>query len=473
MAKDSPILSALFIIATVLFLFAMGHLFVLYNESADIYPPYSSLRSDPLGTRVFYEGLETLTKGSQSRYYEMLDKLPVGRDTALFLFGAVQSRDPRSLVEKVEQFVGEGGRVVIAFYPVANVPRKTEEHPPEHVKPSSDKNPPSPEVPPSVDSPDSKDSQEPSPETQPDSPSPEGTPASKTPNDKKDTVKEKTVRPGEEENDSVLIDDRWGFRTAYSTLPGKEGGIAKRHTASSTLPETLPWHSVAYFANLTSPWEIIYAVEGRAVVIQRKWGNGVIVLCSDSYLASNEAMVKDRQPEFLVWLAGSAKRILFDESHFGLVKQDTFLSLMQRYHVTGILLALLLVVLVAAWWSASSLIPKRADYEEAEVQYVGGRDDLNALVNLLQRSIPSRDVVSVCLAEWKRDFLHDGSIADPLREKLTRIQAIVDRAGREKGLIAATRREPAGRTPDAVYRAICEILAERSYPQGQSTGKET
>ena len=126
MAKDSPILSALFIIATVLFLFAMGHLFVLYNESADIYPPYSSLRSDPLGTRVFYEGLETLTKGSQSRYYEMLDKLPVGRDAALFLFGAAQSRDPRSLVEKVEQFVGEGGRVVIGFYPVSNVPRDAE-----------------------------------------------------------------------------------------------------------------------------------------------------------------------------------------------------------------------------------------------------------------------------------------------------------------------------------------------------------
>ena len=484
MAKDSPILSALFIVATVLFLFAMGHLFVLYNESADIYPPYSSLRSDPLGTRVFYEGLATVAEGSQSRYFETLDKLPEGRDTTLFLFGAAASRDPRPLVERVEQFVGEGGRIVIAFYPVVSASHKDEKPPSDQAKPPSVKEtpspegaplpeaPPSPEGPPSGEEPGTKEETAPTPEAQPAIPPHEDAPAAKTPRDKKEDPKKKAERPGAEENDSVLIDERWGFRTAYTALPGKEAATAKRHAALATLPETLPWHSSAYFADLTSPWEIVYAIDERAVVIQRKWGNGAIVLCSDSYLTSNEAMVRDRHPNFLAWLAGSSKRVLFDESHFGLVEQSTFLSLMHRYHMTGILIALLLVVVVAAWWSVSSLLPKRTDAEEAEAQYVGGRDDITALVNLLQRSVTPREVVAVCLAEWKRDFQHEGGVEDPLREKLKRVQAIVDRADREKGRMTLGRREPAGQSPDALYREICGILAERSYPQGQQTGKE-
>ena len=36
------------------------HLFQLRFEQGDIYPAYSSLRADPLGTKVFYESLETL-----------------------------------------------------------------------------------------------------------------------------------------------------------------------------------------------------------------------------------------------------------------------------------------------------------------------------------------------------------------------------------------------------------------------------
>ena len=42
------------------FLAAVSYLMVLRFESGDVYPVYSSLRSDPLGTRAFYDSLEDL-----------------------------------------------------------------------------------------------------------------------------------------------------------------------------------------------------------------------------------------------------------------------------------------------------------------------------------------------------------------------------------------------------------------------------
>ena len=472
MVKDSPILSSLFIVALVVFIFAAGHLFVLYTESSEIHPPYSSLRSDPLGTRAFYEGLEATASEAPHRNYQMLNRLPMGRDTTLFLLGASRSYDPKVLVDRVEQFAAEGGRVIIAFRaentkpdPLekpgkSDTPQKTEK--PEEAKPAEADNPPSDG---DTHSPDAQGTPQPQP--------PPNAPVSKKKEVKENGQKE-DAEPSFAQEEMVLIDDLWGFQTTFMALPAKEGAQAKRYmTAPSNLPETLPWHSGLYFAQLSAPWEIVYAVDNRAVVIQRKWGNGTLILSSDSYLVSNEAMINDRYPVFLCWLAGSARRVLFDESHFGLVEQDTYLDLMQRYHLIGVLIALLCTVLVAGWWSASSLIPKRPALDEAEVTYIGGRDDVNALVNLLKRSIPPHEVAGACLSEWKRAFLGEGKGVAAFKEKQDRVQAILSRAAQPKRFMKGRHLdENTPNSPDAVYREICAVLGERLARPGRQTGKE-
>jgi hypothetical protein len=58
--KTSTIRSVLLALLLIAFLSGVGHLFVLRFQTGDVYPAYSSLRSDPLGARVFYESLENL-----------------------------------------------------------------------------------------------------------------------------------------------------------------------------------------------------------------------------------------------------------------------------------------------------------------------------------------------------------------------------------------------------------------------------
>ena len=50
-------------------------LFLLRFQAGDVYPAYSSLRSDPLGSRAFYRSLQNLNKAAVSRNYLRLQNL--------------------------------------------------------------------------------------------------------------------------------------------------------------------------------------------------------------------------------------------------------------------------------------------------------------------------------------------------------------------------------------------------------------
>src|SRR5436190_14286512 len=124
MKKDRIILVLLFVLL-VGFGLGVGRLFQLRFETGDVYPPYSSLRADPLGTKAFFDGLESLRGISVQRFYEQVDKLREGRRAALFAFGA-QAFDMEYSTEdeykKLEQFMFDGGRIVISFAPVNTRP---------------------------------------------------------------------------------------------------------------------------------------------------------------------------------------------------------------------------------------------------------------------------------------------------------------------------------------------------------------
>src|SRR5438874_6418717 len=111
---------ALLILLLVLAGFGYGltRLFKLRFESGDIYPAYSSFRTDPLGTRAFYESLDRLL--AAERNFKPLLRMESGRDTALFVLGLApgQLRLSEVEVKDLEQYVLSGGRLVISFYPI-------------------------------------------------------------------------------------------------------------------------------------------------------------------------------------------------------------------------------------------------------------------------------------------------------------------------------------------------------------------
>lgn len=78
------------VLAILLSVFGAGmvHLFLLRFESGDIYPAYSSLRSDPLGTRALYVSLENIKSIAVHRNYQPLKSLAFEPQTTLFYLGA-------------------------------------------------------------------------------------------------------------------------------------------------------------------------------------------------------------------------------------------------------------------------------------------------------------------------------------------------------------------------------------------------
>src|SRR4028118_812068 len=67
----------LFVVLGAGFVYALAHLFALRFETGDIYPPYSSWRAEPLGTKGLADALAELPNVKVQRNVERIPKLPI------------------------------------------------------------------------------------------------------------------------------------------------------------------------------------------------------------------------------------------------------------------------------------------------------------------------------------------------------------------------------------------------------------
>ncbi len=113
------------LLAAVCAAFAWGlvHLYEARLASGDIYPAYSSLRGDPLGSKVLFESIAQLPGYSAQRNFRSLDELHGGAATLLwigedpFTFALL----PEENLKQFEELASGGMRVVIAMTPVKPV----------------------------------------------------------------------------------------------------------------------------------------------------------------------------------------------------------------------------------------------------------------------------------------------------------------------------------------------------------------
>lgn len=340
--------------ALAVFLYGVIGIFQLRFARGDVYPPYSSLRTDPLGAKIFFESLRR-AGAEVARNQIPLDQFqPRGRIT-LFLAGSDLDEWPEPDLKSLEEFTKSGGRLVIAFFPqrASSVQRNRNV-----------------------------------------SPAPSSTPR--------------------DEDFKVLLETefakRWGL--SFKRERVLIGGTAK----SERLPEEIPWHSALYFDRARNDWQTIYAVGERPVIIERKMGRGTIVLASDSYFLSNEAMVEQRHPTLLSWLAGASDQFIFDETHLGVMEEPGVATLIRRHGLGGLFLGLALVAALVCWKNSARLVPAPSNVS-SEIA-VSGKQSFDGLINLLRRNIPRRDLLAVCLREWK------SSASRRQQEKIARAETL-------------------------------------------------
>ncbi len=394
---------ALFLLmVTALFLYGVTHLLILRFEKGDIYPPYSSFRSDPLGTKAFYEGLRLLPGVETMRNVEPLQRASGLSEATLFLFGFRESHFStveQASVKALEDVALGGGRIVISFFPTQAQPAPR----------SEDKEKQVPRRRESVDKPEEQDQEE----------------------EQKLYAKE-----------YVDLYKRWAVLTGLSMEKSAEASLSE---SESNLPAPLAWHSTLFIEPQDETWRTIYARAGKPVLIERPFGKGSIVLSSDSFLLSNEAMKRKRYARLLSWLCGSHRKIIFDETHLGVRKSPGIATLLRKYGLAPFLISLLGLAVLAIWKQSTRFVPV---YEEDEQALVDpGKDTSTGLTNLLHRNISLNDILPSCLEEWKRSFTHG---KQNLSSLLPRIQEI----------IAEHRAQPEkNRTPVQAYRRISALRA--------------
>ena len=204
----------------------------------------------------------------------------------------------------------------------------------------------------------------------------------------------------------------------------------------------MPWESPVSFTRLEPAWQIDYEAKDLPVVISRSWGNGRIIVASDSYFVSNEALRDDREPRLLQWTVGPRGLLLFDETHLGTQEQEGVMVLARRFGLDGYLYGLLVVAGLFLWRQSVPLVPPAApDARDTGGGVVSGKDSRSGLVNLLRRNIAPRDLLATCLAEWRRHRPPGGSVS---------------RFGEMEALVASAGPAQADRTVET-YRRLCEI----------------
>ena len=414
------------------FVYGLIQLFVLRYEIGDLYQPnsqaevqsrYSSLRADPLGTKALAEALDALPSVEVRRNFKPLPKLrPAGPITLVYTGVPHHAVWTRPELAAFDSLVVGGSRAVFTFYPVESKPtEKQEKHAGDQERATKKK----------------KVEEERSAAKKKESKKPDQ-------DDSKDEAEDPEMKDYYLDFDAVA--KRWGFEFDY--LPAEKKAF-DRHAGliepGGHLESDISWHSALYFRDLKPQWKVLYMCGTMPVIIERKYGDGSIVLVADSFLVSNEALSKERHSRLLARLFSGPPAVVFDEESHGLSDDPGVASLARKYRLHGVVAGLLLLSAFFVWKNAVRFIPP---YEPrfAESDVIAGKESGEGFINLLHRSIRPSAIFETCVAEWRKASSRKPKDLAKIEEIFAQEQV---RPARE-------------RDPVAAYRAISHALARKS-----------
>lgn len=426
-------------VLSLIFCYGVVHLFLLRFETGDIYTPYSSLRSDPLGTRALFESLAQLAALSVRRNFRPLKEFRAAEDTTYLYLGA----KPRNweyvdedFLKPLETLATTGGRLVLSFLPVAKQPDGPDPSPSKSAAPD----PKTPETEPTGDAKNKSEAKRESNNSAAGSNNGSGKKGEKQPHQRAENGCQCTP-----------LQDRWGvgfgYQSAQSAKAGEAINVFRRKNGMRFSP--VAWRTLLFFENLQPPWKTIYTLDGRPVIIQRTLGRGSIVLTADSFFLSNEGLRTHRNPELLTWLIGPNSKVVFDEFHFGIMKTKGITALIRTYRLHWFFLGIAFLAVLVAWKNSTHFIPPpKQTLPYYETTLAAERDYTHGLISLLRRNIATKDILTVCVDEWKKAA---GRAERVTPNKVMRIEAVINR---QKS------RSNKDTDPVVGYQKICSILAE-------------
>lgn len=351
--------------------FGLTVLFRLRLSQGDVFPPYSSQRADPLGVRALHDSLAAVPGLQVERSFRPLHTLAPNPPRTIVIAGLDARRWAhvrREQFDALDAAVRAGSRLVVAF----------------RAKIADDK----------------KSNSAVEDEENDDESDEDGAPPKKSAKKKKDDQKksdEKDRRPHVVYAD---LGQRWGADLEERWLLERAGDTAVRvaDPRFAALPAQVGWRSDVYFKTQAgAEWQEIYRRGHAPVLVERKLGLGSIVLAADAYFLSNEALQRDRSTPLLAWVIGSHARIVFDESHLGVLAEPGVAALARRYGLAGAFFTLVVLAALFVWRRMALFVPPAVEARDVALRY----HPAAGLEALLRRAVPASEVVTAAVAEWR------------------------------------------------------------------------
>jgi hypothetical protein len=430
-------------------------------QQADHYPDYSTLRADPLGTRALHDALDRMPGVTVLRNFQPMKKLEGAPGKVLILpsISASIFESPFELDSlAVARFAASGGRVIIALDPSGGsmttrtyhdaMDEVLEEEMQERRRKKKEE--------------EQKKEKESAPKLLPVAAAAETQPEQEDKQDKEEKERlEKRMKERGRDYDKmpplahVL---KLGMDGGEFMLTDKGGSTITPDLALGLKQQDLPlWYSNLYLddtrttdyrAKFTSellarlrerrdeqdrrdgilrpdsteprrkpssksyqqlrsevsPWVALARRGDRMVLAERQMGSGSIVVASDRYFLSNQALWKEPKPVFLSWLLGDVREVIFEETALGpgIGDEDGIMTLARRYRMHGLFFGGLLFFILYLWRNASTLVPRdeRRDLGLWRADAVAGQSTASGLEGLLRRGVRLRELLSKCLDTW-------------------------------------------------------------------------
>jgi hypothetical protein len=343
----------------VLLIVGVGALFNLRLGRGDLFPVYSSLRADPLGTRALHDSLAQVPGLRVERWHKPVKALEATLPRTIVLAGLSRwtwAEFPIEDFAALDAAVRGGSRLVITF----RAQEAGDERPAPRMKSDTRK---------------------------------KGKKAE--PEERDRTGPETGGKP--ERIMRANLRQLWGVEVKARSLGGADERAVR--AGGDELPPSISWRSDLFFTpEQGMEWRTLYRRDGAAVLLERSLGRGSIVLAADSFFLSNEALQRERSTTLLAWIIGENRRVVFEESHLGVEVRPGIAALARRYGLAGAFFTLVLLAGLFVWRRMALFVPPAEEMAEIALSYRPAA----GLEALLRRSVPASELAKACEAEWKR-----------------------------------------------------------------------
>lgn len=355
----------------------------------DVFPEYSTLRADPLGTRALHDAARRLPGRRVERWTRPLARLEAGAGDLIVLAGVRRDLASEDW-DALDRATIAGASVVVAL-------RAEKSEANDGVSAREIRADPWLEEPaPVAADKGGKNGEKPAPAER------KGAEAREDEEDGKDEASSRAGRRGEPPpRHASEHERRWGYRLARRELVKRGGNpdAVRDAAAPAAWPAALAsWRSDLFFLPRPADgWLPLYRRGGDVVMMRRARGAGRVTLLADSFVLSNEAAHRDRPTVILADLLGDAPRVVFVESHLGVETETGVAILARRYGLGGAAGLGLALAALWFWRRASPLAPVPPEEDELRLAIA----PTAGLEAVLRRAVPPGELHAACLSAWR------------------------------------------------------------------------